>query len=123
MGGGQRILVVDDVPEQRDIASAILRRLGYVVDTVPSGELAVDHIKAHPVDLIVLDMIMTPGIDGLETYRRVAAINPGQRAIVASGFSETERVKALYRMGVREYLKKPYTLEKIGLAVKRALAD
>jgi DNA-binding NarL/FixJ family response regulator len=66
-------------------------------------------------------MIMDPGIDGLETYRRIAAFKPGQKAIIASGFSETERVGALQRLGVREHLKKPYSLEKIGLAVKRAL--
>ena len=122
MGDGQYILVVDDVPEQRDIASAILRRLGYIVDTVSSGAAAVDYIKHHDVDLMVLDMIMEPGLDGLETYRQVIAIRPGQKAIVASGFSESERVKTLYQLGVREYLKKPYTPEKIGQAVKRALA-
>jgi YesN/AraC family two-component response regulator len=81
----------------------------------------VDYIKNHSVDLMVLDMIMDPGIDGLETYRRVAAFKPGQKAIIASGFSESEQVKSLHRLGVREYLKKPYTLEKIGLAIKKTL--
>ena len=121
LGNGQRILVVDDVPEQRDIAPAMLNRLGYSVITVDSGEAAVDYTRNKPVDLMVLDMIMAPGIDGLETYRQVAAFKPGQEAIIASGFSESMRVKALQRLGVREYLKKPYTLEKIGLAIKKTL--
>jgi PAS domain S-box-containing protein len=121
VGDGQHILVVDDVAEQRDIASAILQRLGYRVVTAPSGETAVDYIRGHAVDLVVLDMIMAPGIDGLETYRRMSALNPELKAIIASGFSETERVKSLQRLGVRQYLKKPYTLEKIGQAIKRAL--
>ena len=121
VGDGQHILVVDDVPEQRDIASAILQRLGYRVVTVPSGETAVDYIRGHAVDLVVLDMIMDPGIDGLETYRRMSALDPDLKAIIASGFSETERVKSLQRLGVRQYLKKPYTLENIGRAIKRAL--
>ncbi len=122
-GKGQCILVVDDMPEQRKIASAMLNRLGYTAVSVASGEAAVDYLQNHPVDLMVLDMIMDPGIDGLETYRQVAAFKPGQKVIIASGFSETVRVKALQRLGVCEYLKKPYTLEKIGLAIKRTLAS
>jgi CheY-like chemotaxis protein len=123
MGNNQRILVVDDIPEQRDIASAILKRLGYTVITASSGEAAVQYLKDHSVELMVLDMIMAPGIDGLETYRQVVAFKSGQKAIVASGFSENDRVKSLQQLGVREYLKKPYTIETIGLAVKRMLAD
>ena len=112
---------MDDVPEQRDIASAILKRLGYTVVATSSGEAAVDYLKTHSVDIMVLDMIMPPGIDGLETYRRVSAFKPGQKAVIASGFSESERVKALQRLGVREYLKKPYTIHSIGMAVKKTL--
>ena len=120
-GDGQRILVVDDVAEQREIASAMLVRLGYTVETFASGEAVVDHLRNHTADLIILDMIMDPGIDGLETYRQVMIMHPGQKAVVASGYSETERVRELRRLGVREYLKKPYTIEKLGMAVKRTL--
>ena len=122
MGKDEHILVVDDVDEQQTIAAAMLVRLGYRVTAVSSGEAAVDYLKTHGADLMILDMIMEPGIDGLETYRQVAAFNPGQKAVVASGFSENERVRALHRLGVTEYVKKPYTLEKIGLAVKKVLA-
>jgi len=66
-------------------------------------------------------MIMNPGIDGLETYRQIREINPKQKAIIASGFSETERVKEAYKLGVGQYIKKPYTLEKIGIAVRNEL--
>jgi len=121
MGNGEEILVVDDVPEQRHIASAILKRLAYKVSMASSGEEAVDYIRDHPVDVVLLDMIMAPGIDGLETYRRMTGIVPGQKAVIASGYSETERVKALNRLGVREYLKKPYTIEKIGQAIRRTI--
>jgi PAS domain S-box-containing protein len=121
MGDGQTILVVDDVPEQREIASAMLDRLGYGAVTVDSGEAAVAYLQDHDVDLVLLDMIMAPGIDGLETYRRISAFKPGQKAVIASGYSETERVKALQRMGVNAYLKKPYSIEKIGTIVKQSL--
>jgi DNA-binding NarL/FixJ family response regulator len=66
-------------------------------------------------------MIMDPGIDGLETYRRILAMHPGQKAVIASGFSETDRIHQVLRLGASTYLKKPYTIEKIGVAVRSVL--
>ena len=121
-GKGESILVVDDIKEQRDVALNLLTALGYVADTVSSGEEAVEYLKAHNVDLIVLDMIMDPGIDGLDTYRKILEVNPRQKAIIASGFSETDRVREAQRLGAGVYVQKPYTMEKISLAVKNELA-
>ena len=121
MGKGESILVVDDVEEQREIAFSMLKRLGYSVILVSSGEEAVDYLANHSVDLVILDMIMDPGIDGLETYQRILEFHPGQKAIIASGFSETDRVKEALRLGVGAYVKKPYLLEKIGFAVRDEL--
>ncbi len=121
-GDGERILVVDDVAEQREIATGMLSRLGYTVASVPSGEAAVDYLKAHAVDLLVLDMIMDPGIDGLETYRRIIQIHPGQRAVITSGFSESDRVQEARRLGAGIYVKKPYRLETIARAVRDELS-
>nr|WP_320194237.1 cache domain-containing protein [uncultured Desulfobacter sp.] len=122
MGNGEKILVVDDVSQQIEIASALLQKLGYAVDAVSSGEDAVEYIKNNTADIIILDMIMDPGIDGLDTYKRILELNPEQRAIIASGFSETDRIKEAQRLGAGEYVKKPYTLEKIGIAVKTELS-
>ncbi len=117
MGNGEAILVVDDVEEQREIASTMFQKLGYSVSAVSSGEEALEFVKINEVDLLVLDMIMDPGMDGLDTYREILEIRPNQKAIVASGFSETERVKEVQRLGATQYIKKPYTLEKIGIAI------
>ena len=103
------------------LASAILKKLNYNVETVSSGEEALEFLNNNSADLLILDMIMDPGIDGLETYRRITELRPGQKAIIASGFSETDRVKEVQRLGAGAYIKKPYTLEKIGLAVKAEL--
>ena len=121
-GGGETILVVDDVELQRRIATRILKKLGYRVASVASGEAALEYVQTHRVDLIVLDMIMAPGMDGLDTYRRILDVNPSQKAIIASGFSETERVREAQALGAGPYVKKPYTIEKIGLAAKKVLA-
>jgi two-component system cell cycle sensor histidine kinase/response regulator CckA len=120
-GKGESILVVDDVGVQRDIATGMLSELGYSVTAVSSGEEAVEHLKEHTVDLMVLDMIMDPGIDGLETYKRIVELYPKQKAIIASGFSETDRVKEAQKLGAGQYIKKPYAMGKIGIAVRAEL--
>lgn len=120
-GRGEAILVVDDVEEQRKIASGMLKKLGYSVTTVSSGEEAVEYMKDHSADLLVLDMIMDPGIDGLETYKRILKLHPGQKAIIASGFSESKRVKEAQKLGAGAYVRKPYLMEKIGVAVRNEL--
>ncbi len=121
MGKGESVLVVDDIAEQRDIASRLLTRLGYEVHVVASGEEAVEYLKGNKADILVLDMIMLPGIDGLETYQRVLKVNPKQKAILVSGFSETDRVKEAQKLGAGAYVKKPYVTEKIGVAIRDEL--
>ena len=120
-GSGKSILIVDDVEEQRKIASGMLKELGYSVMSVSSGEEAVEYLRTNKVDLLVLDMIMDPGMDGLDTYKKIIDLHPGQKAIIASGFSETDRVKEVQDLGAGTYIKKPYTLEKVGVAVKDEL--
>jgi len=122
MGKGETVLIVDDREEQREIASAMLGKLNYSVVSLKSGEQAVEYLQHHSVDVLLLDMIMDPGMDGLNTYRKILEQNPKQKAIIASGFSETDRVKEAQKLGARKYLKKPYTLENIGMAVKEELA-
>ncbi len=119
--GTERVLVVDDMPEQLQIAAGMLTKLGYAVTAVASGEAAVQYLATHSVDLVVLDMIMPGGMDGLETYMRILETRPGMRAIVTSGFSESERVKALQQLGAGAYIQKPYTLEKLGVTVRKEL--
>lgn len=120
--GNETILIVDDIREQREVTREMLSGLGYSVNLAASGEEAVDFFrKSGPVDLLILDMIMDPGIDGLETYRRIIALRPGQKAIIASGYSETDRVRETQELGARTYIVKPFTLEKLASAVRREL--
>jgi len=120
-GNGEKILVVDDVESQREISCRILETLGYKSTSVSSGEEAVEYLKNNAVDLILLDMIMDPGINGHETYKQIIQIHPDQKALIVSGFSETDDVKETQSLGAGKYIKKPLTIEKIGLAVKEQL--
>jgi PAS domain S-box-containing protein len=120
-GKGELILVVDDVKEQRELAKNMLEKLGYRAETVSGGEEAIEFVERRKPDLIVMDMIMEPGMDGLETYRNVLRTNPGQRAIIVSGFSETDRVRKAQELGAGAFVRKPYILEKIGVAIRNEL--
>ncbi len=120
-GRGESLLVVDDAEEQREIASQILKKLGYSVRSVSSGEEAVQYMKDNSAGLLLLDMMMDPGIDGLETYKRILELCPKQKAIIVSGFSETERVREAQKIGAGTYIRKPYLLEVIGRAVRDEL--
>ena len=64
---------------------------------------------------------MGPGMDGLSTYQKILEIHPGQKAIIASGFSETDRVKGAQCLGAKAYIRKPFLLEKIGITFKKEL--
>jgi CheY-like chemotaxis protein len=119
--GKETVLVVDDLEDQREIAAGMLRKLGYRVLTAAGGEEAIRMVQEQPVDLLVLDMIMEPGPDGLETYQRILAAHPAQKAVIASGFAESERVREAQQLGAGPYVAKPYTLEKLGLAVRKEL--
>jgi len=121
MGRGESILIVDDMEFQRELAENLLDNLNYEIATASSGEEAVAYIQNRHVDLILLDMIMDPGIDGLETLRRIREIQPDQKTIIVSGFAATERVRMAQELGAGEYVRKPYSLEQIGTAIRRAL--
>lgn len=81
----------------------------------------ISSISAFKVDLVLLDMIMDRGMDGLDTYRSILEILPKQKAIIVSGFSDTQRVHAAQSLGVGAYVRKPYVMEKLGMAVRQEL--
>jgi len=122
MGAGETLLVVDDNEGQRHLAASMLTRLNYKVVTVPGGEEAVSYLRSHQADLLLLDMIMDPGIDGLETYRRILEIHPHQKAIIISGYSETKKVMKVQELGAGGFIRKPYILEELGLAIQKELS-
>lgn len=116
-GNGETVLVVDDVVEQRQIALNILQELGYNAHAVSSGQAAIDYLQEHRADILLLDMIMEPGMDGLETYQHIVKTLPDQKAIIASGYSESERVKQAQLLGAGLYLRKPYTITNLAMAI------
>ena len=120
-GSRETILVVDDIEEQRNIASAILEKLNYQVKSVTGGLEALELLQRHSVDLILLDMIMQPGIDGLETCKRLFPLYPETKVIIASGYAESNMVSEALKLGALIYIKKPYSILTLGAAIKNIL--
>jgi len=122
-GGSESVLVVDDSEEQRDLAFDVLSSFGYQVSVVSSGREAVNFIQRSSADILVLDMIMEDGFDGLDTYREIVKLRPDQKAIVVSGFSQTDRVNEMQRLGAGRYVRKPYTADELGISIRAELDE
>lgn len=118
LGKGETILIVDDEKEQRDILGNVLGRLGYKAQTVGCGEKAIEFIKENSADLVVLDMVMAPGINGYQTLKAIRDINPEQKAVITSGqLNHPDRGKT-EALGVGKYLGKPLTLSQLAKTIK-----
>jgi two-component system cell cycle sensor histidine kinase/response regulator CckA len=120
-GHGETVLVVDDEPRQREIAAELLTSLDYSVETAASGKEAVEYLKHHSVDIVILDMLMAPGQNGRKTFEQILQLHPQQKAVIASGYAEDDDVRATLKMGAGAFVAKPYTLTQIGSALYKAL--
>ena len=98
-GKQEKILIVDDEEMQRKIAEELLNSLGYQTQTAASGEEGIELLAKNPIDLVLLDMIMDPGINGRQTYARMTEIKPNLKAVIASGFSENDEVQKALTFG------------------------
>ncbi|MCI5142793.1 MAG: response regulator, partial [Candidatus Electrothrix sp. ATG1] len=118
--GSGTVMVVDDDIRQLSLAGGMLQVLGYEVIKASSGEEAVQLLAAQPVDLLVLDMLM-PGMNGRHTYEEAKKLYPEQKAIISSGFAADKEVRRTQELGAGIFIKKPYTLKQLGLAVLKEL--
>ncbi len=121
LGSGEKILVVDDDSSQRTIALGILDRLGYCSKAVSSGEEALHFLQAESVDLVILDMIMAPGMNGCQTFQMILKLHPEQKAIITSGYAESEDVNQAMALGVSRFIKKPYLIGTLAVAIQGTL--
>jgi DNA-binding response OmpR family regulator len=115
------ILVVDDEPVARQSLSEILRLEGYAVNAVPNGQAAVEYVRTHPVELVVVDLRM-PGMDGLEVVQVVNQISPETEVILLTAFGTTETAIQALRLRVHDYLLKPAPPSQVVNSIKKGLA-
>jgi DNA-binding NtrC family response regulator len=120
-GKGERLLVIDDEERQRTICSQLLTSFGYNVSTVASGEEALEYLETHTVDLLILDMILGEGLTGRQTYAEATKRFPGLKAIIVSGFSADTEVQETQMIGAGHFVKKPFTIQQLGTAIRESL--
>ena len=116
-GGGLRILSVEDNPFGRVVLNAILTELGHHAEFVGRGEAAAERVALGGFDAVMMDMVL-PGIDGIETIRRIRALRSDQRGIPIIGISGKETDKALARKaGADAFLLKPVSPRALATAL------
>jgi CheY-like chemotaxis protein len=124
VGGSERIRIVDAEAVQLRTAQRILSHLGYSVDTARSGESAIELCAAagedNAFDLLIVDMVMPGGLDGLATIAQIRARRPSQKVLIASGYAPEHLNEAARQRGL-PWLAKPYTPASLAAAVRGTL--
>ncbi|MGE5249708.1 MAG: response regulator transcription factor [Bacteroidota bacterium] len=115
------ILVVDDEPVARQSLTDILKLEGYIVASAPNGHAAVEQVRLHPVDLLIVDLRM-PGMDGLDVVQVVNQISPETEVILLTAYGSTETAIQALRLRIHDYLLKPASPAQVLQSVKKGLA-
>src|SRR5574339_856805 len=114
------ILVVDDEPVARQSLTDILRLEGYTVNSVPNGQSAVEYVRTHPVELMIVDLRM-PGMDGLEVVQVVNQVSPETEVIILTAYGSTETAIQALRLRIHDYLQKPASPTQVLASVRKGL--
>lgn len=120
-GNGETILIVDDLPEQRQMAQVIIEQLGYRPLIAENGDIALKQIADNNVDLVLLDLVLSNSESGLAVFRKIQQRTPEVKIIMLTGSSDAKSVTDMEISGVQRFVFKPYTVEKLGAAIREEL--
>jgi signal transduction histidine kinase/CheY-like chemotaxis protein len=115
-----RVLVVDDEELVRNVAAAMMSRLGFEVDAVVDGQSAIDAVAADPAryTAVLLDLTM-PGLSGADTFSRLRSIVPELPVVLMSGYSEEAAGARFAGKGVAGFLEKPFSPDEVARAMRQ----
>ncbi|MCK5914006.1 MAG: sigma-54-dependent Fis family transcriptional regulator [Desulfuromusa sp.] len=114
------ILIVDDEDSIRQSLEGILEDEGFRTSFAATGEECLSSIQTDDPDLILLDIWM-PGIDGLETLKKIKQFRPNQLVVMMSGHGSIETAVKATRLGAFDFIEKPLSLEKVLLSIQNAI--
>jgi two-component system cell cycle sensor histidine kinase/response regulator CckA len=108
-GGNETILLVEDEVLLREITGSTLEANGYTILTAEDGEKAVEIYSQnhHNIQLVLSDMGL-PKFNGYELFKKLRAIHPGIRMIIASGYIDPAEKSILFKEGIKDFIQKPY---------------
>lgn len=115
-----KILVVDDAPQVVRLVTEVLKAMGYEVIAAASGESAIDKVALEQPDLVLLDILLPPGIDGYETCRRIREFS-NVPVIMLTAKAQDAEVLQGFDAGTDDYLTKPFNAKELLARVKAVL--
>jgi len=120
--GGGTILLIDDDPFVRTVASAMLAQLGFQILTAINGRDGLETFRTHGAEItcVILDLMM-PEMGGEETFLALRKLRSNVRVILSSGYNEQDVTQRFVGKGLSGFVQKPYTLANLRSALKRAL--
>jgi DNA-binding response OmpR family regulator len=121
VGESAYILVVDDEGANRYSVSKTLQRVGYSVNEAGSGEEALELMKGQRYDVILTDIRMPPGLDGVELLKRIKEESPDAIVILMTGYASLGTAVEALRLGAHDYLIKPSSSQDIRQSVARGV--
>jgi two-component system cell cycle sensor histidine kinase/response regulator CckA len=122
LDGEETIMVVEDEEMIADVASEMLKNLGYTVLTARSGQEALELYEKQdaPIDLVILDLIM-PGMSGSRTFDLLREMNPHIKVLLSSGYSLSGEASNIMERGCAGFVQKPYDIYQLSKKVKEIL--
>lgn len=119
---GTKLLVVDDQMGVRRLLFEAFKEEGYSIELAASGHEAVEKVKAVIPDIILMDMKM-PGMNGLETLHEIKKIYDDILVIMMTAYGELEIVAEAMKLGIKEYVTKPFDINELRELVKKVLNE
>lgn len=117
----EKVLLVDDEEDFLEIMSERMEARGMEVSTCTSAEEAIEKIKKHVFDAIILDFMM-PGMDGFQALREIKNKRPELQIILLTGHATVEKGVEAMKMGATDFLEKPADMEALAKKIKEASA-
>ena len=122
MTANERILVVDDEEQMRDLLAKVLERKGYQVSVCGDGAEALAFLEREPADLVITDVRM-PGLNGMEALRAIKELNPEIVVLIMTAFGSIDQAVQAVKEGAYDYINKPFKIDEILLTIEKALAE
>lgn len=119
---GNKILIVDDQYGIRILLNEVFQREGYTTYQATNGMQALEIVRKHRPDLVLLDMKI-PGMDGIEILKRLKEIDPDIKVIIMTAYGELDMIQETKELGAIMHFAKPFDIDDLRTAVKKHLVS